>query len=423
MSPPEAPVKLRSTCDACSIAKVKCDKKQPVCDRCQTNGFRCSYSPSRRHGKQSWAKMIAKQQYLNSTLSPTPLTETPPLVPPSLLPLPPLNGANDDSGLYMVSDDLSPVTHQAVLPDESMDVGGHDGRQSTDYLTLIGLDTAGDGLDFMSHWTGAESAVDLNNVSEASDMHVCGTSLDPNFNSISFISEPPQASGHDCEAKAFNTLHSLHYCTMFHTDQPGVRSNPRTNLGHVLNRTPPLDKVLYFNRVAMNTLKELLECPCAQQAHLALLYTTIVSKALSWYRSAVSPQGQSISLGSYPTASSPNTSGSSTSAVSPVSTQSKASTAQGIQSTPIQIGVFDLEEEDQRVLMRGILLREVRKVEGIVDEITIRGSESTRDEDGDDEQHTKNWYRIVGPKIKAEVLDTLKQIKEFGAGLSRTGGT
>ena len=50
MSASKAPSRLRSTCDACSTAKVKCDKKQPTCDRCRTNSFRCSYSPSRRHG-------------------------------------------------------------------------------------------------------------------------------------------------------------------------------------------------------------------------------------------------------------------------------------------------------------------------------------------------------------------------------------
>ncbi|KAL9094501.1 MAG: hypothetical protein Q9165_003351 [Trypethelium subeluteriae] len=365
--------------------------------------------------------MVAKQHYLSSTVPPTPLTETSPLVPHSLLPLPLANGTNDDAGLYIVSDGLSPATHQVGQPDESMD-GGREGQQSTDYFTLDGLDSAGDGLDFLSHWSGTESAVDLNNVSKAPDMHVCETSLDPNFNSISSTSEPPQTPIHDCEAKAFNTLHSLHYCIKLHIDQPGVPNNARTNLGHMLNRTPPLDKVLYFNRVAMNTLRELLECPCAQHPYLALLYTTIVSKALSWYRSAVSPQCQSMSLGFNPTAGSPNTSGSNTSAVSPVSIQSKASIAQGIQSTPIQIGVFDLEEEDQRVLMRGVLLREVRKVEGIVDAITVRGSKNTRDDDGDDEQHTRNWYRIVAPKIKAEVIETLKQIKDFGAGLSRTSG-
>jgi hypothetical protein len=65
------PIRLRSACDACSSAKTKCDKKQPVCDRCQASGFICSYRPSRRHGKHPWAEKA-------STSSPglTPLSQS-----------------------------------------------------------------------------------------------------------------------------------------------------------------------------------------------------------------------------------------------------------------------------------------------------------------------------------------------------------
>lgn len=35
--------KLRTSCNACSTAKVKCGKEHPRCERCQTNGEDCIY--------------------------------------------------------------------------------------------------------------------------------------------------------------------------------------------------------------------------------------------------------------------------------------------------------------------------------------------------------------------------------------------
>jgi hypothetical protein len=43
--------KLRQTCDLCSEAKVKCDKKQPRCGRCERLSYECVYGPARRIGR------------------------------------------------------------------------------------------------------------------------------------------------------------------------------------------------------------------------------------------------------------------------------------------------------------------------------------------------------------------------------------
>ncbi|KAH8756022.1 hypothetical protein F5883DRAFT_430162, partial [Diaporthe sp. PMI_573] len=39
---------LRSACDACGSAKVRCDKSKPECVRCTNRGLPCNYSVSRR---------------------------------------------------------------------------------------------------------------------------------------------------------------------------------------------------------------------------------------------------------------------------------------------------------------------------------------------------------------------------------------
>ncbi|KAI1824592.1 hypothetical protein F4861DRAFT_253409 [Xylaria intraflava] len=43
--------RLRASCDGCFLAKVKCSKGQPACQRCLTCGLVCHYSPSSRAGK------------------------------------------------------------------------------------------------------------------------------------------------------------------------------------------------------------------------------------------------------------------------------------------------------------------------------------------------------------------------------------
>ncbi len=49
-APAQQPVRVRLSCDSCSAAKVKCDRRRPACERCSSNQLHCTYSVSRRHG-------------------------------------------------------------------------------------------------------------------------------------------------------------------------------------------------------------------------------------------------------------------------------------------------------------------------------------------------------------------------------------
>ncbi|KAF2710850.1 hypothetical protein K504DRAFT_500798 [Pleomassaria siparia CBS 279.74] len=60
IAPRPSNARLRLACDSCSAAKMKCDKKTPICDRCTKNGLsQCTYSVFRRYDKQSLAKRMA----------------------------------------------------------------------------------------------------------------------------------------------------------------------------------------------------------------------------------------------------------------------------------------------------------------------------------------------------------------------------
>lgn len=51
MSGLASPEKLRSTCNQCALSKVRCNKRKPICQRCETHDFECVYDRSRRRGK------------------------------------------------------------------------------------------------------------------------------------------------------------------------------------------------------------------------------------------------------------------------------------------------------------------------------------------------------------------------------------
>lgn len=133
---------------------------------------------------------------------------------------------------------------------------------------------------------------------------------------------------------------------------------------------------------------------------------TIVSRVVFWYRLIVSTQTHS-EPGPY--APNPHDYETANGQPSPPSTCSNT-IGRGVKPVSFQIGVFDVEDEDQRLLVKGVLMREVRKLEGIVDKLKILGEEYTR-EDG---QQSSNWYGVLGHKMQAEVQDTLRQIAESG---------
>ena len=328
-------------------------------------------------------------------------------------------------------------------PEPVMGVNSGDGQAGSgsgngsgaDDTTFVDFNALGDGFEVNSHWTGLDLGVDLSSgCGTPDDVHVhdrTGTGPNSIWDGPSSIptttasSVPehlqPRAAPYDCEAEAFTALHSLHSCTMLHTDHPGElnqkTTRASTSFGGVTDHMPPLDKVLYFNRAATSTLKELLNAPSVQQPHLALLYMTIASKVLFWYRLVVSSQYQSKSK-SGPRSPSSDSNNSSNVQPSPLSTCSNSSD-RAVKPVSFQIGVFDLEEEDQKLLTKGVLLREVKKLESVVDKMKGLGNGYTRDDEYHDQQQVSNWYAVAGSKMQAEAQDTLRQIKEFGAGIAR----
>lgn len=52
-------VKVRSTCNACQQAKIRCGHEKPSCRRCQKQNIECIYSMSRRLGRPAKKRDLA----------------------------------------------------------------------------------------------------------------------------------------------------------------------------------------------------------------------------------------------------------------------------------------------------------------------------------------------------------------------------
>lgn len=228
---------------------------------------------------------------------------------------------------------------------------------------------------------------------------------------------------HDCEQRASATLQTLEYSAgsplNSHIDEysesfieastlsSSLCSGTSTSIGTTL------DKVLHCNKAALGNLSQLLDCSCAHQPHLALLYASIVSKILLRYRIAAhiqspSPPGVfSKPLTSSCAQSSPN-----------LSKVGQPLRPGGVFPTSIQIGVFNMDEEDQLTLQRGLLLREARKVEKVIEKMASMDAGHNLDDDCS-ESTVASWYALSSNKLRIELHETLKEVKEFAT--ARTG--
>lgn len=64
-------VKVRSTCNACQQAKIRCSHEKPSCRRCQKHKIECIYSVSRRLGRPA----KKDQNVASETQSQSPVVE------------------------------------------------------------------------------------------------------------------------------------------------------------------------------------------------------------------------------------------------------------------------------------------------------------------------------------------------------------
>lgn len=215
---------------------------------------------------------------------------------------------------------------------------------------------------------------------------------------------PTQATGnekpievHDCETYALILLRWLHHWPLYSPDkhnQACVASetclaNSSAN-PEVLHS---LDTILYANKSVLSGVVKLLDCSCAQRPHLATLYMSIITKMLSLYEIAGTTN---ISSSDCPSMAPP---------ASPTHNLSGPCLAR---NTIMQVGVFDLDEEDQTTLQHSILLRQLRKIERAIEKFASLGGGDANDHD----TSIRQWRSMAISMIKKELQRIYQNCKQ-----------
>lgn len=177
---------------------------------------------------------------------------------------------------------------------------------------------------------------------------------------------------HDCTQYAFQTLNSLYAPP---DSQPFVGDFDGSSEG-----LPTLDAVLSTNKAAVDKLYILLACPCSANPHFSTTIAFTIVKILSWYQAIAGANDLSETT--------------------PTVTRMEAFT-----HTPVSLGQFPLEPEDELAFRFKIVLSELRKVEKLIDKFSERYCKSSISaETGID----GGVYGALEALLRTRVRDTFK---------------
>lgn len=442
-APAQQPVRVRLSCDSCSAAKVKCDKRRPACERCSSNQLHCTYSVSRRHGckrrvacepavtahrtanvhqqssgggggsaasatKRRGCDTVGFSTYDNDEVS---------------------GGSTAEEGITFHNGNNLPDPFQYLADDDftmSMDVDGskfpaftfgdslptpYDPSQN-EYLPPSQQEPRqAPWTPFTTPSTASIHGEDLRNSGYNVALPAASKTVDGAFNrSKDYHENPSQGTGnekpkevHDCEAYALTLLRSLHHWPLYSSDKHNQITS--SNQACAVSETRPansnanpevlhsLDTILYANKCALSGVEKLLDCSCAQRPHLATLYMSIITKMLSLYEIAATTD---ITSPDCPVSA------------SPASAAHNLSGPRLARTTIIQVGVFDLDEEDQATLQRGILLRQLRNMERAIEKFASLGGSDANDHD----ISVRQWHSVAVSMIKKELQSIYQNCKE-----------
>ncbi|KAL4898274.1 hypothetical protein BDV59DRAFT_166556 [Aspergillus ambiguus] len=407
--------KLRSSCDACGAAKLKCDRGQPVCGRCVSHGIDCVYGVSRIMGKPPKSRSgrtVARQSSLDQETTETITFEN--------------NSASEamlGPGLFFDATDDN--TAMLNLPSLDFSEWAMTGQDSDEFLHQS--------LRFAPLPTPAVSGTGASSV----DGSTAGfNQFESQFKRHTRPRPSTESSkNHDCLQDAYRILGSLTDVNLFE-EYSALPNKPAV----------PLDHVLRLNREATEQLGSLLNCHCADSPNMALLLASSIARVLAWYQQAAactpSPAwseacpalestSQQVSSAKPITGSDSGFSSSSSSVLASSSTMwadatttdnsrmkssggnsASSSTRSEMPVMPARttIGSFNVDDQSvQSALNIQLLLGEMRRAAGLIDQfIAWHGPGDQRLGDGVDGlyQSLDLWLR----KEHSRIVETMKSM-------------
>ncbi|KAK3325195.1 hypothetical protein B0H66DRAFT_113635 [Apodospora peruviana] len=343
-SKPRQP-RLRASCDGCFLAKVKCSKARPICNRCLSCGIECRYSPSSRAGKPKSDGSSGAQNSVPTDMSGmSPGSDDKPII---------YSTHSSVAGLYKLETEWN-------TPPPSVD-GGMSRTHSMSGLALVGVETSGGGHvdasvggDMYSTgmpWTSSPNNMAAHQYVEASPTmsgqmphhhHTRAQSFD--FSMSAQMAPWADPTGHDMYAYSQPQLPTPGGMSANYFPSPAATPHLRPSPRHKSSSgsgsggsctcftaclqslqalhnasspaSPTFDLVLSLNRKAVEGCAAMLSCSrCMSRSGThtaAMLLATVIGKITSFYKnashsyfeangmpSAASPSALGVSLGAY----------------------------------------------------------------------------------------------------------------------------
>lgn len=403
--------KLRSSCDGCGAAKLKCDRGQPACGRCRSLQLDCVYGVSQKTGKPPRERIRLAQT-----------ADTPHILGQHS------NGGDDARNRENINRDAG-FGSSDILQDPShifagTSVNPPDATHNDLFRPLLPSFTNFDFDDifFSDMDTGltppdSEAYNTLITQTDAPKPHAQKSSR---FDKAFLQSEDKE--GHTCFREAYAILGSLFLHQSINA--PSISESPRPGSAQTTistNNQVPLDHVLQLNREASEQLGRLLSCSCAKCPQLTMVLASIISQVLLWYQQAAtctesphahididkSPVSHGMSLSGPSPDSDPGNVGGSSLWLNTAAGTSNMGGANGYTSThstgsvaPAKITVGNFNIDDLRIqaaLKIQLLLGEMRRAGNLIDQLALHKF----DGQGMNDEYVSGGVNSLYPSIEA----------------------
>lgn len=361
--------KVRSTCDRCAALKVRCDKKKPSCERCESMHKKCVYGPYRWKGKptaNNESSRSPKRSVDLTSLEGETTSRSPSVKAPQ---------SNIDS---FSTDAFHAFGGFPIIPDLDNFQNDFDCNFWGSYLMQTAKDSHEIPGPNVLHFAGSvsEGASDLSaeaNTATFLPPSSTPTLLDTTVSESVFTRRGSTPSGHRCLciSLAFSTLQELYQAELRCKASAGLQMDGDLDL-------PSSDQILKINRVAVQNLDQLLsrDCTaCSRDTNMLFLIATISSKVLSWYRAVFN-------------------------GVAPLSPSTKsAEIMESVSFTPIQFGDFKLDLVAERRMKAQFLLCELQNLSKVFDALADRGAGRTNDLKGTVHSVTEALHQFLSSAL------------------------
>ncbi|KAF2491281.1 hypothetical protein BU16DRAFT_542423 [Lophium mytilinum] len=365
--PPIGPAvpKLRSSCDSCGNAKVKCDRDRPKCGRCATLGLPCVYGLSRHFGKPPRKRLTTDLDEGTARCKKR------------------TTRVDQSRSNYIALDYTRPQSMndsgQLVLSNPTTDIPS----STSDLSNPLRLDEQSQFISafspslFFDEWPQLENfefGIDIPSVakSPATEARPSASALEPINSRIDSTSRKP----HSCPRESYEIFRDL-ICPAPDLHAPEANSDPVS---------ARLDQVLCCTRNAIDRLSQLLRCPCASSGHRVMVHASSIARILMWYQQAAgwtcsnAWQSRPLALASSPTSGSASPSsppsydtGASTDTIStPTLAQC---TGFVVEHVPVSMGAFSIEDQNMQAAFKTrLVLSELKRTASLIELFISQGS-------------------------------------------------